>query len=159
MSRSFDAFTRWDPFAEIQRLQDEVSRRAVARAATFAPPVDIFEEKDAIVLRADLPGVRPEDVSVTVEGGVLTIAGQRVSDRSGERVGAYRSESGYGAFTRSFTLPTSVASESIDATIAHGVLTVRVPKRAEVQARRVPVRTTTAEPVAAAPPNAPSAHA
>jgi HSP20 family protein len=139
MSRSFDAFTRWDPFAEIQRLQDEIGRRTGGRSADFAPPVDIMEERDAIVLRADLPGVKPEDVRLTVENGVLTIAGERHFQKTSEHAGARRVESGYGTFSRSFTLPTSVVSESIEASSEHGVLTVRVPKRAEVQPRRIPV--------------------
>lgn len=161
MSRSYDAFTRWDPFAEIQRLQDEVGRRAASRAADFAPPVDIFEEQGAIVLRADLPGVKPEDVRVTVENGVLTIAGERRFSATSDRAGAHRVESGYGSFTRSFTLPTSVAAEAIEASSEHGVLTIRVPKRAEVQPRRIPVTvaTTSRKPEAPTEPVAPAAHA
>ena len=157
MLHTFRSFQPWDPFVELSRLQEEASRAATARrsesSASFVPAVDIIEEKDAILVRADLPGVNPEAVQITVEQEVLTLSGERRFDREFERDGAHRIESGFGKFSRSFKLPTNVAADSIEATSLHGVLTIRVPKRAAAQTRKIAVKVggaaTTIEPTKA----------
>lgn len=145
--------TRWDPFTEMSRLQDELFRstfapRNGAARATFSPPVDVYEDADAIFVHAELPGLRLEDVTVGVENDVLTFSGER----KGEREDGHAAEggprgSGYflrerwvGAFSRSFKLPRTVDVEKIEATLKEGILTVRLPKRENVKARRIEVK-------------------
>jgi HSP20 family protein len=144
---------RFDPFAELSRLQDEMSRVAHAtrqdrREYQFQPVVDIFEAKDAIVVKAELPGVKPEDVNIDVEKNMLTIRGERRLENQENRDGYQRIESTYGSFSRTFSLPNHVDSASIDASLDAGILTLRMPKRAEAQPRKIQVKTgsSTVEP-------------
>lgn len=131
--------TRWDPFAELSRLQNDLHRvRGEARLG-FNPAVDIFEEEDAIVLSAELPGMKAEDVHVHVENQVLTLSGERKLEREEQKEGYHRVERSYGTFTRSFTLPKHVDAESIEAKLEDGVLRLRLPKRAPAERRRIEV--------------------
>lgn len=131
----------WDPFAELSRLQDQVARVASPRRAerTFQPAVDIFEEKEAIVVRAEIPGVKLEDVSITVENDLLTIEGERRLEKR-EDGDYHRVEMSYGRFTRSFALPKTLAADAIEANLDAGVLTVRLPKRQEAKPRKIDVK-------------------
>jgi len=134
---------RWDPFTEIARLQDEMSRQLLQsdrRTAGFVPPVDILEDKDAIYVKAELPGVKPEAVQLHVENNILTLTGERKLERDESRDGYHRVERSYGSFTRSFALPNSVASDQVQADMTDGVLTVKIPKKAEVQPKRIEVK-------------------
>ena len=136
---------RFDPFAELSRLQDEMARvghatRQDRREFQFQPVVDIFEAKDAIVVKAELPGVKAEDVNIHVEKNLLTISGERRLENEENRDGYHRIESAYGAFSRSFALPNHVQSEGIDASLDNGILTLRMPKRAEAQPRKIQVK-------------------
>ena len=134
---------RFDPFAELSRLQDDLARslQGERRAASFQPAVDIYEGKDAILVKAELPGVKPEDVNIHVENHVLTLTGERKFDKVEDGKGWRRVESTYGSFTRSFQLPNTVNTEAIDASMENGVLTLKLPKRAEAQPRRIQVKT------------------
>ena len=134
--------TRWDPFTEMSRLQDELFRssfapRSGAARTAFSPPVDVYEDADAIFVQAELPGLRLEDVSVGVENDVLTLSGERKSERE---EGHFLRERWFGAFSRSFKLPRTVDVEKIEATLKEGILTVRLPKRENVKARRIEVK-------------------
>jgi HSP20 family protein len=134
---------RWDPFTEIARLQDEVSRQFFApepRSTGFIPPVDIHEDKDAIYVLAELPGVKTEDVKLHVENNILTLTGERKLEKEDKREGYHRVERSYGTFTRSFALPNSVASDQVQAEMNDGILTVKLPKKAEVQPKRIEVK-------------------
>jgi HSP20 family protein len=108
----------------------------------WVPPVDIFEEDNAIRIMAEIPGVRPEDVKLTVENNVLTIQGskQQVAEERADRV--HRYERTYGAFERSFTLPTTVDANSIKASYDNGVLTVTLPKVEKAKPRQIEVQVT-----------------
>jgi len=134
---------RWDPFSEIARLQDEMGRHFVdseRRTAGFTPAVDIYEDKDAIYLKAELPGVKPEEVNIHVENNILTLTGERKLEKSEDRAGYHRIERMYGSFTRSFALPNNVSSDGVDADMSNGILTVKVPKKAEAQPKKIAVR-------------------
>ena len=136
---------RWDPFTEIARLQDEMSRQflpaeAARRSAGFIPPVDIHEDKEAIYVAAELPGVKPEEVHLHVENNILTLTGERKFERDEKRDGFHRVERSYGTFTRSFALPNSVAGDQVQAEMNDGVLTVKIPKKTEVQPKRIEVK-------------------
>jgi HSP20 family protein len=134
---------RWDPFTEIARIQDEMSRQfhpAERRAASFVPAVDIHEDKEAIYLLAELPGVKAEDVKLNVENNVLSLTGERKLEKDTERDGYHRVERSYGTFTRSFSLPNGVAADQVQADLTDGILTVKLPKKVEVQPKQIQVK-------------------
>lgn len=107
----------------------------------FTPAVDVREEADAILLLVDVPGVRPEDLKLSFENGVLTLSGERKED-AGDRAATYhRCERAWGRFERSFSLPADVDGEHIEASYANGVLTVRLSKRPEARARTIEIKT------------------
>ncbi len=130
--------TRFDPFAELNRFQREMSRSVGANAWT--PAVDIFEDKDSIQVRAEVPGVKSEDVKIDVENNILTLRGERKLEHEDKKDDYHRIERFYGSFTRQFVLPRTVDAEQIDAQLKEGVLTVRLPKRAEVRPRQIAVK-------------------
>ncbi len=120
----------WDPFAEM------LPERGAA-ANEFIPSFEVKETRDGYVFKADLPGVRDEDLDISLTGNRLTISGMRQSEerREGERFYAY--ECGYGAFSRSFTLPEGADLEHAGADLKNGVLTVNVPRKPETQPRKI----------------------
>jgi len=108
--------------------------------ASWVPPVDIFEDVDAIRIIAEVPGVKPEDVKISLENNVLTIRGskQQVAQERTERM--HRYERTYGTFERSFTLPATVDASNIKASYEQGVLTVTLPKAETAKPRRIEVQ-------------------
>jgi HSP20 family protein len=147
----------YDPFRELRSLQDEVNRvfsssfgrgsneSGMMRGA-WNPSVDIFENKDQIVLEAELPGLKPEDVNISIENNVLTIHGERKFEKKDEGDNFHRVERSYGSFTRSFTLPPTVSSENVDASFDNGILRLALAKREEAKPRRIEIKANTAEP-------------
>jgi HSP20 family protein len=144
------SITRYDPFRELRLLQDEVNRLFSSNLSrsfddeglsrgTWAPSVDIFENKDQIVLEAELPGMNREDFELTIENNVLTLRGERRFEKKDEADNYHRVERAYGAFTRSFTLPQTVSAENATAEYKNGVLRVTLQKREEVKARRIEI--------------------
>jgi len=105
----------------------------------FIPAVDVHEEKERYVVRADLPGVKPEDIEVTAEKGILTLRGERKAETRENAEGYERIERVSGSFTRRFALPENVQGDNIKAKFAHGVLEVSIPKQPVVPAKRVTV--------------------
>ena len=144
------SITRYDPFRDLRALQDEVNRlfssgvtrgfgdEGIARGA-WTPSVDIYENKDNIVLEAELPGMNREDFELTVENNVLTLRGERRFEKRDEGDNYHRVERAYGQFTRSFTLPQTVSAENAAAEYKNGVLRVVLQKREEVKARRIQI--------------------
>lgn len=141
---------RYDPFRDLRSLQDEVNRlfsTSLSRSfgdenmATGAwnPSIDIYENKDQIVLEAELPGMNREDFHLSVENNVLTLRGERQFEKKSEQDNYHRVERAYGSFSRSFTLPQSVSAEGAQAEYKNGVLRVTLPKREEVKARRIEI--------------------
>jgi HSP20 family protein len=101
--------------------------------------MDIIEEKDRFLLRADVPGVNAADIDVSMDAGVLTISGERLAEERGEDLGVQRTERSTGRFSRRFTMPETADAESITAKSSNGILEVVIPKLPEVQARRITV--------------------
>ncbi len=135
--------TRWDPFADMNRLQDQILglSRAGEEARSFRPAVDIREEEGACVVHAELPGVKQEDIHVEVERGLLTIRGERkFSSDEATKKSFRRVERFYGSFSRSFTLPETADAENVTADLKDGVLDVRIPKRTAATARKIEVK-------------------
>jgi len=139
------AVVRFDPFRDITTLRDEMNRlfsRAVGEGSggsAWTPAVDIFETGNAIVLKAELPGLHAEDIDIEVDENVLTLRGERRFEDKVDEGRYYRLERAYGHFGRSLTLPQGVKADEIAATFDNGVLTVRVPKADEVKPRKIAV--------------------
>src|SRR5512143_1235376 len=138
--------TRWEPFRDLARLQDEMSRLFDERvyrnseSVGWTPACDIYEDEEGVSLRFELAGVEPKDVEVRFENGVLTLKGDRKLEQEAHRENYHRIESSYGAFTRSFALPTTIDAERIAATSKNGMLTITLPKKAEVKPRPIKVQ-------------------
>ena len=118
---------------------DALARRETDTAADWTPAVDIREEADHYLLTADLPGVKPGDIEITMEKGVLTIQGKRDEESRSETEGYKRYERIRGSFMRRFALPDTANGEDIVAETRHGVLAVTIPKHAQVQAKKISV--------------------
>jgi HSP20 family protein len=122
----------WDPFRELVRSR--------AGGETFAPSFDVKETGDAYLFRADLPGLKESDVDISLTGNRLIVSGRREEEakREDERYFVY--ERSHGTFSRSFTLPEGVDADHVQAEMKDGVLTLVVPKKPEVQPKRISVR-------------------
>ena len=131
--------TRWDPFAELSRMQNDLNRMRGEQRLGFSPAVDILEEEEAILLTAELPGMKAEDVHVHVENNVLTLSGERRLENEEKKEGYHRIERSYGSFSRAFALPKTVDADAIEAKLEEGILRPRLPKRAAAERRRIAV--------------------
>ena len=143
-------FEPWNLFDVMQRDLDRLAGRHMGlvgrddnghSVADWVPAVDIIEEKDRFVLKADVPGVNPEDIDVNMENGVLSVSGQRHEESTEEAEGVKRLERLSGRFYRRFSLPESANAEGISAKSVNGILEVVIPKQPEVKARRITVET------------------
>jgi HSP20 family protein len=138
----------WDPFKELEEMSNRLNQlfrvggeggqgetREALAGFDWAPSIDISETDQAYIVRADLPGVKKEDLSITVDNGVLTVRGERKqrSEEKGEKL--HRVETRYGSFMRRFTLPDNAAEEKVDAQMKNGCLEVRVPKTEEKKSK------------------------
>ena len=109
--------------------------------ADWVPAVDIVEQDDSYVLKADVPGVKPEDIEVNMEKGVLTVSGERHSEQTDEQNGLRRVERVSGKFYRRFSLPETADAEEITARSENGILEVHIPKQPAIKSRRITVQT------------------
>lgn len=143
---------RYEPLGMLRRFHDEVGRlfdegyygtangdQSSAVTSHWAPAVDIKEESGRYLLRADVPGVDPNDIEITMENGVLTIKGERKHEQKEEREGYKRVERVYGTFYRRFTLPDTADADKVSASSKNGVLEVSIPKQEKVQPRKIKV--------------------
>ena len=130
--------TRWDPFAELDRLTR--AHRVRAPRPTFWPAVDIVEEDDAIAMTVEVAGMKAEDIKVHVEHNVLTLSGERRVEREDAEERYHRIERAYGSFQRAFVLPKNVDGEGSDASLDDGLLRLRLPKRPAAERRQIAVR-------------------
>jgi HSP20 family protein len=145
------ALIRWEPARELQSIQQEMNRLFGTffdsptgggnggGLRRWIPAMDLVEEGNNYVLRADLPGVKEDHVKVELEDNVLTISGERRSEHEDKKEGYYRIERASGAFSRSLTLPEGVDPDSVQASFEKGVLEVRIPKPEERKPRRVAI--------------------
>lgn len=138
----------WNPFAPVaglSRLMGEVFGASPFGVAVdegrWSPMVDVYEKDDAFVVKAEVPGVKAEDIELSVLGEVLTIRGERKHEAEASAWKTYRVERAYGAFSRQVLLPASVDGDAIRATYTDGVLQVTMPKKAEAKPREVKIET------------------
>lgn len=143
------SLVNYDPFYSVRQLQDDINRAfrgwssddSSGVTADWIPAVDINEFDDRFQLFVDVPGVDPKDVEITLEGGVLTITGNRYvqAEKSDESIVRRRTERGSGRFYRRFILPETVDADKVKAKDRHGVLEISIPKQAKAQPRRIEV--------------------
>ncbi len=152
------ALIRWnDPFRELAALQDRMNRvfeGTLSRTrneeelftGTWAPPVDIYETKDKITLKAELPGFEEKQINLRFEDGVLTIEGERKFEKESGDENYHRVERSYGKFVRSFAIPAGIEGDRIAATFNNGVLTVDLPKREETKPKQIRIEAGASKP-------------
>ena len=133
---------RYEPWGLINRLRRELDQGfdTVARDASWTPAVDIHEEAKQFVVRADLPGVKPADIEITAEKGVLSLRGARNFEQQNDEGHYSRVERVSGKFVRTFTLPENVQTDAIKAQFKDGVLELTIPKVAKVEPRKIEVQ-------------------
>src|SRR5881275_3012028 len=139
--------TRWDPFREFSTLQDRMNRlfrdsgntEEALTTSTFAPPVDVYEDEHNVVLKIEVPGIDEKDIDVKIENNTLTVHGERKFEKEEKEENFRRVERQYGSFTRSFTLPTTVDAETVQAHYDKGILKIQLAKKAEAKPRQIKV--------------------
>jgi HSP20 family protein len=149
--------TRWDPFRELNTLQDRMNRlfqdtwgpgsgslgtrggEEALLSGSFMPPVDVYQDEHHIVLKVEVPGVDQKDIDIRVENNVLTIRGERKLEKEEKEDNFQRIERRYGSFTRAFTLPSTVDTENVSADYENGVLKISLAKREEAKPKQIKV--------------------
>jgi len=146
--------TRWDPFREFVTLQGRMNRlfgssfndsynpenpNEALSTTTFTPAVDVYEDEHSVTLKIEVPGIDEKDIDVRVENNTLTVHGERKFEKEEKEENYRRVESQYGSFTRTFTLPTTVDSEKIEANYDKGVLKIQLAKKAEAQPKQIKI--------------------
>src|SRR5579863_3430350 len=145
------ALNRWEPAAELNTIQTEMNRlfnslfdtptrpATVGSTRRWIPAMDLVEDGDHYVLRADLPGLSEQDVNIELESDVLTISGERKAERTDEKGGYRRVERSYGSFSRSLKLPDGIDGDAVQASFDKGVLEVTIPKPEQHRPRKVAI--------------------
>ncbi len=142
--------TRWDPFQDLMSLRNTVDRmfdRTFGTEGNWQPTamnwglaLDVVENEDEYLVKASLPGIKPDDLEITFTNNILTIKGE-VKEESEEKDARYHlRERRYGTFSRSISIPTQVKSDAIEAKYENGVLSLHLPKTEEVKPRRIPIQ-------------------
>jgi HSP20 family protein len=149
---------RWEHFTGSSGLESQVNRMfnellgrsQESNLTSWAPAVDIFENEHELIVKADLPDVKPEELDIRVENNILTIRGERKFEKKVDEKNYLRVERSYGSFARSFSLSNTVNSEAIKADYKDGVLTLTIPKREEAKPKQIKVNVGTQAAAAAA---------
>ncbi len=138
---------RWTPWRELEEMQrglsrilDDVPFGGFRETEQWAPVVDIRETDDALLVQAELPGIDKKNVKVEVKDGVLTLSGERKYEKDVKEENVHRIERSYGSFVRSFSLPTNVDTDHVDATMKNGILEVRLPKKESARPKAITVK-------------------
>ena len=147
------AIVRWDPFRDLATAQRDFGRlfreafspqfaEAELSTRSWAPPVDIYETENDIVLKAELPGIEAKDVEVRVEDNTLYLKGERKFEKEVKEQNYHRVERSYGSFARSFSLPNSINADKVKAEFKDGLLTLTMPKREEAKPKTIKIDVT-----------------
>lgn len=129
----------WPTFGRLANLQDELDSLFESPLQAWAPALDVHEDKDGYTIRAELPGMKREDIEVSIQDGALVISGERKEEKISEGTEVHRQERYYGKFSRALTLPTAVAGDKVKATYKDGILTVVLPKAEEAKPKQITV--------------------
>jgi HSP20 family protein len=143
------AIVRYNPFRELRSMQEQMNRLLdlawnresgeELREGIWQPPVDIYEDEDSVVIKAEVPDIDQKDIEVRIEDNTLTLRGERKLDQSVRKDNYHRVERYYGPFQRSFSIPPTIDQEKVKASCDRGVLTVILPKRAEKKPKQINV--------------------
>src|SRR5258708_891007 len=149
--------TRWDPFREFSTLQDRMNRLfrdsytdgrdEALTTSTFAPPVDVYEDEHNITLKIEVPGIDEKDIDVQIENNTLTVNGERKFEKEEKEENYRRVERQYGSFTRSFTLPSTVDPEHVQAHYDKGIPKIQLAKKAEAKPKQIKVNVGGQKPI------------
>jgi HSP20 family protein len=142
--------TRWEPFREVSTLQDRMNRlfseqfanlgtEESLAAGSFVPAVDVYEDEHAIQLKFEVPGLDEKEIDIRLENNLLTVKGERKIEKETKEENYRRIERRFGTFTRSFTLPNTVSSESVKASYDKGVLTISLPKKEAAKPKQIKI--------------------
>ena len=139
--------TRWDPYREVQALQNRMNslfrdmngENDPLAAASFVPAVDVYEDEKKVLLKLEVPGIDQKDLDVRVENHTLTVKGERKFENEEKEENFHRIERRYGSFFRAFTLPTTVDAENVKADYHNGVLKLELAKKPEAQPKQIKV--------------------
>ncbi|TAK92930.1 MAG: Hsp20/alpha crystallin family protein [Verrucomicrobia bacterium] len=141
-------FSLWPGLGRLSNLHDEIDRLFESPLAAFGaspyaeawlPAVDVVENKDNFVVKAELPGMKKDEIQVTLQDGLLTLSGERKFETKSEDAEVHRAERFVGRFQRTLSLPSTVAADQVKAAYADGVLTITLPKSEEAKARKIDV--------------------
>jgi HSP20 family protein len=134
----------WSPFRQMSALSDELDRLfdfvPNGESVGWLPPLDLHEDRDQLVLKAELPGMKKEDIDISLQGDVLTLSGERKEEEAYSKAETHRSERFLGRFQRTLTLPYAVNSAKVQASYKDGILTVTLPKAEEAKAKQIEVK-------------------
>jgi len=145
------AITRWDPFRDLNILQERMNRvfeDAAVRGwksdepsatTSWSPAVDIYETDSEITVQAELPGVDRKDIALQLENNVLTLKGDRRFEKETNQENYHRIERSYGGFSRAFTIPTTIDEDKIRADYKDGILKIALPKKEQVKAKQIKI--------------------
>ncbi|MGC3957701.1 MAG: Hsp20/alpha crystallin family protein [Verrucomicrobiota bacterium] len=141
--------TPWTSFGRLSDLRDEIDRlfesplteltRTSNLLSGWAPALDVYEDKDNYVVKAEVPGLKKEDIIVSLQDGTLSISGERKSETKHEEASVYRTERSFGRFQRTVALPTAVEADKVKAAYKDGILTITVPKAEEAKPKQIKV--------------------
>ena len=141
------ALVRWEPFnrqlsERFNRVLEDAMRPwgEPGELGAWAPRIDVYEKGDNIIIDAEIPGLKKEDIEVTVENQMLTLRGEKKETKEVKRDGFYQSERFYGKFQRAVALPAAVDESKIEATYKDGILTVTMPKSEESRAKHIAIK-------------------
>jgi HSP20 family protein len=143
------AIVKYNPFRELRAMQDQMNRLLdlawnrepgeELRESVWQPPVDIYEDAELVVIKAELPGIDQKDIEVRIENNTLTLRGERKHDQEIQKENFHRVERFYGTFQRSFSLPQGVDQEKVKAACDNGVLTITLPKKEDTKPKQISV--------------------
>ncbi len=143
------AIVKYNPFRDLRAMQEQMNRlldmawnREIGeelREGIWQPPVDIYEDENSVVIKAELPGVDQKEIDIRIEDNTLTLRGERKHSQEVKKENYHRVERFYGTFQRSFSLPHTIDQEHVKATCDQGVLTITLPKREEKKPKQINV--------------------
>jgi HSP20 family protein len=150
MDKEFKELTKWTPFREVSRLRDEIDRvwqdffgsgRGIRPLGMeWIPPVDILDTADKVTVKVEVPGMDAKNIEISLSGDVLTIKGEKKTERDEKGESFFLAERNYGSFYRSLRLPVEVEEDKIEATYKHGVLTITCPKKEAIKYKQIVIK-------------------
>src|SRR5271155_2254010 len=154
------SITRWDPFREVASLQNRMNslfqdfsrnqggENDPLAAASFVPPVDVYEDEHKIALKLEVPGMKQQDLDVRIENNLLTVRGERKFEKEEKEENFHRIERRYGTFYRAFTLPTTIDTANLKASYDSGILKLELAKKAEAKPKQIKIEVNGSAPEA-----------